>query len=50
VKSSRPVPHPRVALPSIHQPAECASMEYGDIHPSSRGKASKVLIMADDFS
>jgi hypothetical protein len=28
VKSSRPVPHPRVALPSVHQPGVCASVYY----------------------
>jgi hypothetical protein len=50
VKSSRPVPHPRVALPSVHQPGVCASGDYGDIHHPSRGKAFRVLIMADDFS
>jgi hypothetical protein len=32
VKSSRPVPRPRVALPSVHQPGVCASVDYGDIH------------------
>jgi hypothetical protein len=42
VKSSWPVPRPRVALPSVHQP--------GDIHHPSRGKAFRVLITADDFS
>jgi hypothetical protein len=50
VKSSRPVPRPRVALPSIHQPGVCASVDYGDIHHPSRGKAFRVLIMVDDFS
>jgi hypothetical protein len=50
VKSSRPVPRPRVALPSVHQPGVCAFMDYGDIHHPSRGKAFRVLIMADDFS
>jgi hypothetical protein len=50
VKSSRPVPRLRVALPSVHQPGVCASMYYGDIHHPSRGKAFRVLIMADDFS
>jgi hypothetical protein len=50
VKSSRPVPRPRVALPSVHQPGVCASVDYGDIHDPSRGKAFRVLIMADDFS
>jgi hypothetical protein len=50
VKSSRPVPRPRVALPSVHQPGVCVSMDYGDIHHPSRGKAFRVLIMADDFS
>jgi hypothetical protein len=49
VKSSRPVPRPRVALPSIHQPGVCASVDYGDIHHPSRGKAFRVLIMADAF-
>jgi hypothetical protein len=50
VKSSRPVPRPRVALPSVHQPRVCASVYYGDIHHPSCGKAFRVLIMADDFS
>jgi hypothetical protein len=50
VKSSRPVPRPRVVLPSVHQPVVCASVDYGDIHHPSRGKAFRVLIMADDFS
>jgi hypothetical protein len=50
VKSSRPVPRPRVSLPSVHQPEVCASAYYGDIHHPSRGKASRVLIMAVDFS
>jgi hypothetical protein len=50
VKSSRPVPSPRIALPSVHQPGVCASVDYGDIHHPSRGKAFRVLIMADDFS
>jgi hypothetical protein len=47
---SRPVPSPRVALPSVHQPEVCASVDYGDIHHPSRGKSLRVLIMADDFS
>jgi hypothetical protein len=50
VKYSRPVPCPRVALPSVHQPGVCASVDYGDIHHPSRGKAFRLLIMADDFS
>jgi hypothetical protein len=50
VKFSRPVPRPRVALPSVHQPGVCAFMDYGDIHNPSRGKAFRVLIMADGFS
>jgi hypothetical protein len=50
VKSSRAVPRPRVSLPSVHQPGVCASVDYGFIHHPSRGKAFKVLIMADDFS
>jgi hypothetical protein len=50
VKSSRPVPRPRVALPSVHQPGVYVSVDYGDIHHSSCGKAFRVLIMADDFS
>jgi hypothetical protein len=50
VKSSRPVSRPRVALPSIHQPGVCAVVYYEDIHHPSRGKAFRVLIMADDFS
>jgi hypothetical protein len=50
VKSSRPVPRPRVALPSVHQPGVCESVDSGDIHHPSRGKAFRVLIMADDFS
>jgi hypothetical protein len=50
VKSSRPVPHPRVALPSVHQPEVCASVDYGDIYHPSHGKAFRVLIMSDDFS
>jgi hypothetical protein len=49
VKSSRPVPRPRVSLPSFHQHSVCASVDYGDIHHPSRGKAYRVLIMADDF-
>jgi hypothetical protein len=50
VKSSRPVPRPRVALPSFHQPGVCGSVDYGDIHHPSLGKAIRILIMADDFS
>jgi hypothetical protein len=50
VNSSRPVPRPRVALPSVHHPGMVASVDYGDIHHPSRGKAIRVLIMADDFS
>jgi hypothetical protein len=50
VISSRPVPRPRVALPSVNQPGVSASVDYGDIHHPSRGKAFRVLIMADDFS
>jgi hypothetical protein len=50
VKTSRPVPRPRVSLPSVHQPGVCASVEYEDIHHPARGKAFRVLIMADDFS
>jgi hypothetical protein len=50
VKSSRPVPRPRVALPSVHQPGVCAYVYYGNIYHLSRGKAFRVLIMADDFS
>jgi hypothetical protein len=50
VKSSRLVPRPRAALPSLHKPGVCASVDYGDIHHPSRGKAFRVLIMADDFS
>jgi hypothetical protein len=50
VKSFLLVPRPRVALPSVYQPGVCASVDYGDIHHKSRGKASRVLIMADDFS
>jgi hypothetical protein len=50
VKSSRPVPRLRLALPSVHQPGVCASVYYGDIHHPSRGKTFRVLIMADDFS
>jgi hypothetical protein len=50
VKSSRPVPRPRVAVPSVHQPGVCASVDYGDIHHPSRGKSFRELIMADDFS
>jgi hypothetical protein len=50
VKSSRPVPRPRVVLPSVHQPGVCASVDYGDIHHLSRGKSFRVLIMVDDFS
>jgi hypothetical protein len=49
VKSSRPVRRPRVALPSVHLPGVCASVDYRDIHHPSRGKAFRVLIMADDF-
>jgi hypothetical protein len=49
VNSSRPVPRPRVSLPSVHQPEVCACVDYGDIHHPSRGKAFRVLIMADDF-
>jgi hypothetical protein len=50
VKSFRPDPRPRVALPSVHQPRVCTSVDYGDIHHPSRGKVFRVLIMADDFS
>jgi hypothetical protein len=50
VKSSRSVPRLRVALPSVHKPGVCASVDYGDIHHPSCGKAFSVLIMADDFS
>jgi hypothetical protein len=50
VNSFRPVPRPRVALPSVHQPGVCASVDYGDIHYPSRGKAFRIQIMADDFS
>jgi hypothetical protein len=50
VKSSRPVPRSRVALPSVHQPGLCASVDYRDIHHPSRGKSFRVLIMTDDFS
>jgi hypothetical protein len=50
IKSSRPVPRPRVALPSVHQPGVCASVDYRDIHHPSRGKSFRVLIMADEFS
>jgi hypothetical protein len=50
VKSFQPVPRPRVALPSVHHPEMCASVDYEDIHHTSRGKAFRVLIMADDFS
>jgi hypothetical protein len=50
VKSSRPIPRPRVSLPSVHQPGVCAYVDYGDIHHPSRGKAFRVLIMADDSS
>jgi hypothetical protein len=39
VKYFRPVPRPRVDLPSVHQPGVCASGDYGDIHHPSRGKA-----------
>jgi hypothetical protein len=49
VKSSRPVPRPRVALPSVHHPDVCVSVDYGDIHHPSR-EPFRVLIMADDFS
>jgi hypothetical protein len=49
VKYARPVPRFRVALPSVHQPGVCVSVDYGDIHHPSRGKAFRVLIMADDF-
>jgi hypothetical protein len=48
LKSSRPAPRPRVALPSVHQPGGCAPVDYGDIHRPSRGKNFRVLIMADD--
>jgi hypothetical protein len=51
VKSSRPVPRPRVALSFVHQPGVCASVYYGDIHHPSRGtKAFRVQFMAVDFS
>jgi hypothetical protein len=50
VKDSRPVPPPRVVLPSVHQPEVCASVDYGDIHHPSRGKPFRVLIVADEFS
>jgi hypothetical protein len=49
VKSSRPVPRSRVALPSVHQPVVCAAVDYGDIYHPSRGKAFRILIMAEDF-
>jgi hypothetical protein len=48
VKSSRPVPRPRVSLSSVHQPGVCASVDYGDIHHPSRGKAFRVIV--DDAS
>jgi hypothetical protein len=38
VKSSRPVPRPRVVLPSVHQPGVFVSVYYGDIHHPSVGK------------
>jgi hypothetical protein len=44
VKNSRPVPRPRVSLPSFHQPEVCAFVDYGYIHHPSRGKAFRVLI------
>jgi hypothetical protein len=47
---SRPVPRPRVALPSVHQPGVCSSVDYGYIHHPSRGKAFRVPVMSDDFS
>jgi hypothetical protein len=50
VKYPRPVPRPRVALPSAHHPRVCTSVCYEDIHHPSRDKAFRVLIMADDFS
>jgi hypothetical protein len=50
VKSSRPVPRLRAALPSVNKPVVCASVDYGDIHHPSRGKAFRVLIMVADFS
>jgi hypothetical protein len=50
MKSSRLVPRSRVSMPSVHQPGVCASVDYGDIHHPSRGKAFRVLIMADEFS
>jgi hypothetical protein len=49
VKSSRPVPRPQVALPSVHKPGVCAFVDHKDIHHPSRGKTFRVLIMADDF-
>jgi hypothetical protein len=50
VKPCRPVLRPRIALPSVHQPGVCASVDYGDVHHPSRSKAFRVLIMADDYS
>jgi hypothetical protein len=50
VKSTLPVPSPQVALPSVHQPGVCTSVDYGDIHHPSRGKAFRVLIMVNDVS
>jgi hypothetical protein len=37
-------------VPSVHHPGVCESLDYGYIHNPSRGKAFRVLIMADDFS
>jgi hypothetical protein len=37
-------------MPSVHHPGVCASVYYRNINHPSRGKAFRVLIMADDFS
>jgi hypothetical protein len=50
VKSSRPVPRPSAALPSVHQPSVCASVNYEDVYHLSCDKDFRVLITADDLS
>jgi hypothetical protein len=49
VKSSRPVPCPQFALPSVHHPGECASVDYGDIHHPSCGKAESISTARVNF-
>jgi hypothetical protein len=40
MKSSRPVPRPRVALPSVNKPGVCAPVDYRDIHHPSGNRRS----------